>query len=163
MPVRAADPARLAAGLVGQRACEAVHNARAGPGDGDGLQQLGGHRREDQALGAAGRPQPKLLHQHHEPLRVDILLRLSGIALLSALGQPICTCRVSQKAARLRGLPLVVECKSHNIGKAFLRGSVHGMAKQSDQVCLNPASDFPYPWGMSSRNLGPTRIPSPVI
>ena len=91
MPVRAADPARLASGLggVGGRPGEAVHHAGAGPGDGDCVQQLGGHRGEDKALGAAGRPQPKLLHQHHEPLRVDILLRLSGIALLAALGTQV--------------------------------------------------------------------------
>ena len=81
MPVRAADPARLASGLggVGGRAGEAVHHAGAGPGDGDCLQQLGGHRGEDKAVGAAGRPQPELVDQHDEPLRIDVLLRLPGM------------------------------------------------------------------------------------
>ena len=82
MPVRAAHPARLAAGLLfRRRAGAAVHHAGAGPGDGDGVQQLGGHRGEDQALGAAGRPQPELVDQHDEPLRLDVLLRLPGILL----------------------------------------------------------------------------------
>ena len=71
VPVRAAHPARLAAGLLfRRRAGAAVHHAGAGPGDGDGVQQLGGHRGEDQALGAAGRPQPELVDQHDEPLRL---------------------------------------------------------------------------------------------
>ena len=83
LPVRAADPARLASGLggVGGRAGEAVHHAGAGPGDGDCVQQLGGHRGEDKALGAAGRPQPELVDQHDEPLRIDVLLRLPGMML----------------------------------------------------------------------------------
>ena len=82
VPVRAAHPARLAAGLLfRRRAGAAVHHAGAGPGDGDGVQQLGGHRGEDQALGAAGRPQPELVDQHDEPLRLDVLLRLPGILL----------------------------------------------------------------------------------
>ena len=87
MPVRAADPARLASGLggVGGRAGEAVPHAGAGPGDGDCVQQLGGHRGEDKALGAAGRPQPELVDQHDEPLRIDVLLRLPGMPLLLLL------------------------------------------------------------------------------
>ena len=80
LPVRAADPTGLPCGLLGGGgAGEAVHHAGAGPGGGDGLQQLGGNRGEDQALGAAGRPQQELVDQHHEPLRVDVLLRLPGM------------------------------------------------------------------------------------
>ena len=87
MSVRAANPARLAAvlGGVGGRSGEAVHHAGAGPGDGDCVQQLGGHRGEDKALGAAGRPQPELFDQHDEPLRIDVLLRLPGMPLLLLL------------------------------------------------------------------------------
>ena len=82
VPVRAAHPARLAAGLpIRRRAGAAVYHAGAGPGDGDRVQQLGGHRGEDQALGAAGRPQPELVDQHDEPLRIDVLLRLPGMML----------------------------------------------------------------------------------
>ena len=82
VPVRATHPARLAAGLpIRRRAGAAVYYAGAGPGDGDRVQQLGGHRREDQALGAAGRPQPELVDQHDEPLRIDVLLRLPGMML----------------------------------------------------------------------------------
>ena len=87
MPVRAADPARLPAGLcgVGRRKGETIHHSGAGPGDGDCVQQLGGHRGEDKALGAAGRPQPELVDQHDEPLRIDVLLRLPGTILFLLL------------------------------------------------------------------------------